>query len=35
MAFKLEQTETGIAMVITPDTLCVEKGDNSYAAIFQ
>lgn len=35
MAFKLEQTETGIALALTPDALCVETGDAAYSVTFQ
>lgn len=35
MSFKLEQTETGFALVITPDTLCVGSADDAYSIAFQ
>lgn len=35
MSFKLEQTETGIALAITPDTLCVGSADGTYSIAFQ
>lgn len=35
MSFKLEQTEIGIALAITPDTLCAELADGIYSIAFR